>query len=83
MDGHDASGEYDASLHGTNGPVGVTVSNFNYPQHTKIIEAAGQVLSPHFDFKRDIDTGDMLGLGYSQMNQGVGIPICDSLLRSF
>lgn len=71
MDGRDASGEYDPSLHGTSGPVGTTVSNFKYPQHNKIVQAAGQVLSPHFDFKRDIDSGNMLGLGYSQMNQGV------------
>lgn len=71
MDGHDASGEYNASLHGTSGPVGVTVSNFNYPGHTEIIAAAGEVLSPHFDFKQDVDSGNMLGLGWAQMNQGV------------
>jgi len=69
MDGHDTSRQYNPEYHGTDGPVQVTVSNHNYDVQNRIHHAAGD--AEGFEFNLDVDNGDMLGIGWAQMNQGV------------
>ena len=72
MDGHDTSRQYNPEYHGTDGPVQVTVSNHNYDVQNRIHDAAGD--AEGFEFNLDVDNGDMLGIGWAQMNQGVRPP---------
>ena len=72
MDGHDTSRQYNPEYHGTDGPVQVTVSNHNYDVQNRIHNAAGD--PEGFEFNLDVDNGDMLGIGWAQMNQGVRLP---------
>lgn len=71
MDGRNDSALYDAQYHGTDGPVGVSISNNNYAYQNTIMSAAGAMEG--FEFNQDVDGDTMLGMGWTQMNQGVSL----------
>lgn len=64
VDGHNPSGEYDASRHSTTGPVKITTYNYKWDTYSKVISAAGQV--PGWQLNHDPNTGNMLGLSTMQ-----------------
>ncbi|KAJ3520042.1 hypothetical protein NMY22_g12921 [Coprinellus aureogranulatus] len=71
-DGHDTHGQYDPSVHGTTGPVQVSLPN--YPQvslDSRTMEASKQ-LGPDFKFNLDHNNGTELGLSWNQFTVGGG-----------
>ncbi|KAJ3533122.1 hypothetical protein NMY22_g7465 [Coprinellus aureogranulatus] len=71
-DGHDTRGQYDPSVHGTSGPLQVSLPN--YPQTSldgRAIEASKQ-LGPEFKFNLDHNDGTELGLNWNQVTIGGG-----------
>lgn len=71
QDGRDITGEYDPSAHGYGGPVGISVANYQYATQTAITGAAGQVAG--FSANQDANGGNMLGVSWASLNQGVSI----------
>ena len=67
----DDAGKFDPSVHGTTGPVGITLSNFVYDTAKALIAAAGSVAG--FEFREDPNAGNMLGISWATMNQGVSL----------
>lgn len=68
--------EYDATLHGTSGPIKVTLANKIYATAQKLIAAAGQVVG--FQYNGEPNGPNQLGISWSQMNQGVSSDLSDS-----
>lgn len=66
--------EYDPSIHGTNGPIKITLANKIYMTAQKLISAAGQVAG--FQYNQDPNGVNQLGISWSQMNQGVSANDC-------
>ncbi|ETW77972.1 aryl-alcohol oxidase-like protein [Heterobasidion irregulare TC 32-1] len=63
-DGHDTSGQIEPSMHGTSGPLGVSVQNWPVPSDQRVIRASKE--SPEFPYVVDFNAGKPLGLGWSQ-----------------
>lgn len=63
-DGHDTSGQIEPLMHGTSGPLGVSVQNWPVPSDQRVIRASKE--SPDFPYVVDFNAGKPLGLGWSQ-----------------
>ncbi|PPR03999.1 hypothetical protein CVT24_010492 [Panaeolus cyanescens] len=70
-DGHDTTGQWDPSLHGTNGPVSISLPGHSQTIDAKVI-ATTQELSDEFPFLPDTGGGDILGVGWTQNSIGNG-----------
>ncbi|KAI0321294.1 hypothetical protein OF83DRAFT_1161884 [Amylostereum chailletii] len=70
-DKHNISGQIDPSIHGTEGAVEISVQGFLTPADGRVITAA-QELKEEFPFNLDMNSGDPLGLGWSQVSAGGG-----------
>lgn len=69
LPGASVTSQYDASIHGTTGPIMITLSNWIFETTQKVMSAAGQMAG--FEYNRDANGASMLGLSWAQMNQGV------------
>ncbi|KAI0053606.1 GMC oxidoreductase [Auriscalpium vulgare] len=70
-DGHDTAGQVTPSIHGTNGPVKISVQGYPQDFDSKIYSAVSQ-LSEEFPFNQDMSSGNPLGIGYSLYAIGDG-----------
>lgn len=43
MNGHSLSGQYTPSVHGTSGPIQITINNYEFGADARVIAAASQV----------------------------------------
>ncbi|KAI0321297.1 alcohol oxidase [Amylostereum chailletii] len=64
-DGRDTTGEITPSVHGTNGAVGISVQAYLTHTDSLVLKAAEQ-LGDEFPFNPDMNSGNPLGVGYSQ-----------------
>ncbi|KAF9460634.1 alcohol oxidase [Collybia nuda] len=65
VDNHNTAGQFDPSLHGFNGEVGVSLSGEPTFIDGKVITATSQ-LGGDFAFNLDMNSGNELGLGWAQ-----------------
>ncbi|KAI0045648.1 GMC oxidoreductase [Auriscalpium vulgare] len=63
VDGHNISGEVDPSVHGTSGPLTVSMS-MSVPTDRLVIGATQQL--EEFPFVEDMNSGSPIGMGYGQ-----------------
>ncbi|TFK37744.1 aryl-alcohol-oxidase from pleurotus Eryingii, partial [Crucibulum laeve] len=70
-DGRDDSDEYNPAVHGTNGPVLITTGGVRTVTDTRVL-ATTQQLSGEFPFNLDVNSGDILGVGWLQSTMGGG-----------
>ena len=74
-DGRDHSREYDASTHGTKGPVKITTSNVLWTNHAKFMAAAGELEG--WEYNQEPNSGNMLGLSHMQSKRyRIHVRIC-------
>ncbi|KAI0270475.1 aryl-alcohol-oxidase from pleurotus Eryingii [Gloeopeniophorella convolvens] len=64
-DHHNTSGQIIPSIHGTNGPVGISLQGFPTLLDERVIATTGE-LSAEFPFNEDMNQGNPLGVGWSQ-----------------
>ncbi|KAJ3895349.1 pyranose dehydrogenase [Lentinula edodes] len=67
-DNHNTSGQYDPSLHGTQGPLKVTVGGYSQSLDQLVMGR----LDEQFPFIEDYDNGKPLGFGWTQTTIGNG-----------
>ena len=60
-DGHSTTGEYTPSLHGTSGPIALSLTNVVTSLYTKAIKLTTEGLG--VSYNQDINSGTPLGLG--------------------
>ncbi|KAA1471967.1 aryl-alcohol-oxidase from pleurotus Eryingii [Dentipellis sp. KUC8613] len=63
-DGHDMNNEIDHSIHGLTGPLSLTVTSHSLNIDDKIVRASHEL--PEFPYNVDQNSGEMLGIGYTQ-----------------
>ncbi|KAH9039645.1 aryl-alcohol-oxidase from pleurotus Eryingii [Lactarius pseudohatsudake] len=69
QDGHDTAGEIDPSIHGSNGPVKISVQDTT-PLDSRIFNTTMQLAE--FPSNEDMNSGNPLGIGWSQFSIGGG-----------
>lgn len=62
VDGHDTSGEILPTIHGTSGPLRISLPGVPLPSDSRVIQAT-QELRSEFPFNVDMSSGDPLGIG--------------------
>ncbi|KAL0959308.1 hypothetical protein HGRIS_014572 [Hohenbuehelia grisea] len=68
-DGHDETGQYDPSIHGTRGPLLTSLPGFSTDIDQRVL-ATTQELSAEFPFNLDINSGNPLGVGWMHSTVG-------------
>ncbi|KAI9451435.1 aryl-alcohol-oxidase from pleurotus Eryingii [Lactarius psammicola] len=68
-DGHDTTGEVDPAVHGSNGPVRISVQD-KTPLDSRIFNTTTQLAE--FPFNQDMNSGNPLGIGWTQFSIGHG-----------
>ncbi|KAI9451433.1 aryl-alcohol-oxidase from pleurotus Eryingii [Lactarius psammicola] len=68
-DGHDTTGEVDPAVHGSNGPVKISVQDTT-PLDSRIFNTTTQLAE--FPFNQDMNSGNPLGIGWAQLAIGGG-----------
>ncbi|KAJ3722216.1 hypothetical protein C8R42DRAFT_666376 [Lentinula raphanica] len=68
VDGHNTTGQYDPALHGTQGPLQVTVGGFSQSLDQLVMGRLDQ----DFPFIEDYDNGEPIGFGWTQTTIGNG-----------
>ncbi|KAJ3739815.1 alcohol oxidase [Lentinula detonsa] len=68
VDGHNTSGQYDPALHGTQGPLQVTVGGYSQSLDQLVMGR----LDEQFPFIEDYDDGEPIGFGWTQTTIGNG-----------
>ncbi|KAI0039399.1 GMC oxidoreductase [Auriscalpium vulgare] len=71
-DGHNTTGQIIPSIHGTNGPVHISVQGYPNEMDSKVFGATAQ-LSAEFPFNEDMNSGNPLGIGWTQFSVGGGV----------
>lgn len=61
-DGHDTTGQYNPTVHGTSGPVEISLPGWPTPLDDRVI-ATTQNLSSEYPFNLDMNSGYTLGIG--------------------
>ncbi|KAF8185123.1 hypothetical protein BJ912DRAFT_489061 [Pholiota molesta] len=69
-DGHDTTGQYMPSLHGTNGQVSVSLPGNSQTIDAKVIATIGTLAE--FPYNADMCGGSVLGIGWAQSSIGAG-----------
>ncbi|TFY70284.1 hypothetical protein EVG20_g2728 [Dentipellis fragilis] len=64
-DHHNTKGQIDASVHGTSGPLGISLPGAPLPIDDRVI-ATTKELSHQFPFNEDQNAGNMIGFGWTQ-----------------
>ncbi|KAF8661637.1 hypothetical protein AX16_001279 [Volvariella volvacea WC 439] len=70
VDGHDTTAQWDPSVHGTEGPVLVTVPNEPTTIDQRVIDTLSEL--SEFPFNLDMNSGSVLGVGWTQSTTGGG-----------
>ncbi|TFK22911.1 pyranose dehydrogenase [Coprinopsis marcescibilis] len=70
-DGHDDRGEYDPKYHSTTGLVSVSITGATQAIDAKVIQASKE-LGGEFQYNVDMNSGNLLGLGWTQLTVGNG-----------
>ncbi|RPD55482.1 alcohol oxidase [Lentinus tigrinus ALCF2SS1-7] len=70
-DGHDVTGQINLKIHGTNGPVNLTVANAVLPTDSHVIATTQELAE--FPFNVDSNSGDPLGVGWILGAYGNGV----------
>ncbi|THH14424.1 hypothetical protein EW146_g5913 [Bondarzewia mesenterica] len=63
-DGHNTTGEYDPSAHGTSGPLGISIENWPSATDSMVIETTQEL--PEFPYVLDMNAGYPIGIGFHQ-----------------
>uniref|UniRef100_A0A5K1K0S2 Glucose oxidase n=1 Tax=Ganoderma boninense TaxID=34458 RepID=A0A5K1K0S2_9APHY len=72
VDHHNTSGEIDIGIHGIRGPVNITVANAPYPIDSRV-NATSRELSDQYPYNMDMNSGNPIGIGWTQGAYGNGI----------
>lgn len=64
QDKHDTTGQIDPSVHGTSGPLQISLGGYPLPADDAIMKTTQQ-LSSEFPFNKDMNSGNPLGVGES------------------
>ncbi|KAH9056445.1 alcohol oxidase [Lactarius vividus] len=70
-DGHDTTGQIDPRIHGTSGPVEISVQGFRADLDSRVLKAAARS-TRDFPFNMDVNSGNPLGIGWNQFAIGEG-----------
>lgn len=65
-------GKFDPAFHGFEGPVKVSTANYIYDPGMHLTNACEKDEIPGWNYRKDMNAGNMLGLGWAQINQGNG-----------
>ncbi|KAJ7474216.1 aryl-alcohol oxidase precursor [Mycena latifolia] len=71
-DHHDTHGQFDAALHGTDGPISVSLSGFSWSELEHRVIQTTKELPDDFPFNLDMNSGQPLGIGWIQSTIGHG-----------
>ncbi|TBU54878.1 aryl-alcohol-oxidase from pleurotus Eryingii [Dichomitus squalens] len=72
VDHHNTSGQVEWQIHGTRGPLNITVANAPFPIDSHVV-ATTQELSEEYPYNEDMNSGYPLGIGWAQATYGNGI----------
>ncbi|KAI0063373.1 alcohol oxidase [Artomyces pyxidatus] len=70
-DGHNTAGQIIPSIHGTNGPVQISVQGYPTDLDSRVFATTREL--PEFPFNEDTSSGNPLGISWSQFSVGGGI----------
>ncbi|KAH9170729.1 alcohol oxidase [Lactarius sanguifluus] len=71
VDGQDTTGQIDPRIHGTSGPVEISVQGFRADFDSRVLKAAAR-LARDFPFNMDMNSGNPFGIGLNQFAIGEG-----------
>ena len=61
-DNHNLTGQYNPAVHGTNGPVKVSLSGYSWPSDSLVLKTTKE-LSTEYPFNLDFNGGNNIGVG--------------------
>ncbi|KAH9177980.1 aryl-alcohol-oxidase from pleurotus Eryingii [Lactarius sanguifluus] len=70
-DHHNSTGQIDPSIHGTSGPVGISLQGFPTLLDDRVMRTTS-LLSSEFPFNHDMNSGNPIGIGWSQFSVANG-----------
>ncbi|KAI0061203.1 aryl-alcohol-oxidase from pleurotus Eryingii [Artomyces pyxidatus] len=70
-DGHDTTGQIDPSIHGTSGPVKISIQGYPTDLDSRVFATTTEL--PEFPFNLDTSSGKPLGISWSQFSVGGGV----------
>ncbi|KAH9054134.1 aryl-alcohol-oxidase from pleurotus Eryingii [Lactarius vividus] len=70
-DHHNTTGKIDPSIHGKSGPVGISLQGFPTLLDDRVMQTTS-VLSSEFPFNHDMNSGNPIGIGWSQFSVANG-----------
>ncbi|KAF8319308.1 FAD-linked reductases, C-terminal domain-containing protein [Clavulina sp. PMI_390] len=65
-------GKIEPLTHGYDGPVKISIENWDFDPGQCVTKAAAEDGFAGFEFNKDMNAGNMLGLGWAQLNHGHG-----------
>ncbi|KAJ7734085.1 pyranose dehydrogenase [Mycena metata] len=71
-DNHNTQGQYNPAVHGTDGPISVSVSGFSWSEFEQRVIQTTKELPDDFPFNLDMNSGKPLGIGWFQYTIGHG-----------
>ncbi|KAH9886297.1 aryl-alcohol-oxidase from pleurotus Eryingii [Cubamyces lactineus] len=78
VDGHNTQGEVDPSVHGTSGPLNISVPGASLPTDSHVVQVT-QELPNEFPFNVDMNNGKPIGVGWLQGTLGGGARVSSSV----
>lgn len=70
-DHHDTTGQINPSIHGTSGPVGISLQGFPTLLDNRVMQTTN-LLSTEFPFNHDMNSGNPIGIGWSPFSVANG-----------
>ncbi|KAJ7323935.1 pyranose dehydrogenase [Mycena albidolilacea] len=71
-DNHDTTGQFNPAVHGTKGPISVSISGYSYSDFEQRVIQTTKELPDDFPFNLDMNSGKPLGIGWLQYTIGNG-----------
>ncbi|KAF8133508.1 aryl-alcohol oxidase [Mycena galopus ATCC 62051] len=71
-DNHNTTGQFNPAIHGTNGPISVSISGYPYTDFQNRVIQTTKELPDDFPFNLDMNSGKPLGIGWLQYTIGNG-----------
>ncbi|KAF8646491.1 hypothetical protein AX16_007182 [Volvariella volvacea WC 439] len=78
MDGHDTTDQIDPAVHGTDGPLLLTVANSPTELDQRVLDTLEE-LPDEFPFVLDMNSGSNIGMGWTQTTTGGGRRVSSSV----
>ncbi|KAJ7136692.1 hypothetical protein C8R44DRAFT_828533 [Mycena epipterygia] len=72
VDMHDTAGQYNPAIHGTDGPISVSLNGFPWPVFEQTVLQTTKELPDEFPFNLDMNSGKPLGVSWLQSTIGGG-----------